>query len=71
MNTPLPTSPHIGIIGLGYVGLPLAIALGRLYPILGLDTNHARIAALHRSCDRSRMRCGLATPSHPRRITLR
>lgn len=53
MTASLPTSPHIGIIGLGYVGLPLAIAFGRLYPTLGLDINAERIAALHSGCDRS------------------
>jgi len=53
MTTALPSFPHIGIIGLGYVGLPLAIAFGRSYPTLGLDINAERIAALHTGCDRS------------------
>lgn len=46
-------SPRPGIIGLGYVGLPLALAFGRLYPTLGFDTNPERIAALKRGEDRS------------------
>lgn len=46
-------SPRLGIIGLGYVGLPLALAFGRLYPTLGFDTNPERIAALKRGEDRS------------------
>ncbi|TDR44968.1 UDP-N-acetyl-D-galactosamine dehydrogenase [Tahibacter aquaticus] len=37
---------HIGIIGLGYVGLPLAVEFGRQLPTLGFDTNRARIAEL-------------------------
>ena len=53
MSAPLPTKPHIGMIGLGYVGLPLAIAFGRLYPTLGLDINTQRIAALQTGCDSS------------------
>ena len=36
----------IGIIGLGYVGLPLACALARKYTVSGLDINPARIARL-------------------------
>ncbi len=37
---------RIGVIGLGYVGLPLAVALGRRYPVTGFDINSARIAEL-------------------------
>lgn len=28
---------HIAVIGLGYVGLPLAVALGKRYPTVGYD----------------------------------
>ena len=38
---------HIAIIGLGYVGLPLAVEFGKHYPTLGFDINHARIAELN------------------------
>ena len=37
---------RIGVIGLGYVGLPLAVELGKRFPVVGFDTNPARIAAL-------------------------
>jgi len=37
---------RIGIIGLGYVGLPLALELGKRYPTIGLDINAQRVAAL-------------------------
>ena len=37
---------HIGIIGLGYVGLPLAVELGKHYPTVGFDINEPRIAEL-------------------------
>lgn len=36
----------IGIIGLGYVGLPLAIALAKHDKVVGYDTNPTRIAEL-------------------------
>ncbi len=37
---------HLAIIGLGYVGLPLAVEFGRKYPTLGFDINKDRIEAL-------------------------
>jgi len=36
----------IGIIGLGYVGLPLAVEFGKHRPVLGFDINSARIGEL-------------------------
>jgi UDP-N-acetyl-D-galactosamine dehydrogenase len=36
----------LGIIGLGYVGLPLAAEFGKKYPTLGFDINSSRIAQL-------------------------
>ena len=36
----------IGIIGLGYVGLPLAVEFGKKYPVVGFDINKARVAEL-------------------------
>ena len=44
-------NPTIGIIGLGYVGLPLALALAEKYTVLGYDNNPQRIAALHKGID--------------------
>ena len=38
---------RIGIVGLGYVGLPLAVAFGRRFDTLGFDINEARIAELN------------------------
>ncbi len=37
---------RIGIIGLGYVGLPLAVAFGRRFPVTGFDVKPGRIAEL-------------------------
>ena len=36
----------IAIIGLGYVGLPLAVEFGKKYPTTGFDINGPRIASL-------------------------
>ena len=48
MNAPLPTldQARIAVIGLGYVGLPLAVAFGRRFPTLGFDINGKRVAEL-------------------------
>ena len=36
----------VGVIGLGYVGLPLAVEFGKFRNVVGFDTNRARINAL-------------------------
>lgn len=41
----------IGIIGLGYVGLPLAVEFGRKRPVVGFDVNQTRIDALTKGED--------------------
>jgi len=41
----------IGIIGLGYVGLPLAVAFAEKYDVVGFDINLNRIAALNKFLD--------------------
>ena len=41
----------IAVIGQGYVGLPLAIELGKKYPTLGFDINLARIDDLKKGID--------------------
>jgi UDP-N-acetyl-D-galactosamine dehydrogenase len=43
----------IAIIGLGYVGLPLAIEFGKKYKVLGFDINQARIEELKSGKDRT------------------
>ena len=42
---------NIGIIGLGYVGLPLAVEFGKKYPTLGFDINKKRIEDLKQGHD--------------------
>jgi len=41
----------IGIIGLGYVGLPLAIAFSKHFKVIGFDVNSTRISTLNKSID--------------------
>lgn len=44
----------IGVIGLGYVGLPLAIEFGKKYKVLGFDIDQARIQELSNGKDRTK-----------------
>src|SRR5262245_4607284 len=44
----------IGIIGLGYVGLPLAVEFGKKIDVVGFDINIERIDELKRGYDRTR-----------------
>ncbi|MFT6691684.1 MAG: UDP-N-acetyl-D-galactosamine dehydrogenase, partial [Colwellia sp.] len=41
----------LGIIGLGYVGLPLAVEFGKKYPTLGFDINTQRVGELKQGHD--------------------
>jgi UDP-N-acetyl-D-galactosamine dehydrogenase len=43
----------IAVIGLGYVGLPLAVALARHFPTIGFDISRSRIDELHKGIDRT------------------
>lgn len=43
----------IGIVGLGYVGLPLAVYAARHFPVVGYDLDKRRIAELKRGDDRT------------------
>ena len=43
----------VAVIGLGYVGLPLAVEFGKQFPTLGFDINTARIAELQTGFDRT------------------
>ncbi|TEU26825.1 Vi polysaccharide biosynthesis UDP-N-acetylglucosamine C-6 dehydrogenase TviB [Alkanindiges illinoisensis] len=44
-------SIKIGIIGLGYVGLPLAVEFGKKFDVVGFDINQARINDLQNGID--------------------
>ena len=47
------TNPRIAVIGLGYVGLPLALALARQFETWGIDVDQSRIAQLREGHDRT------------------
>ncbi|MDR6832040.1 MULTISPECIES: Vi polysaccharide biosynthesis UDP-N-acetylglucosamine C-6 dehydrogenase TviB [unclassified Sphingopyxis] len=44
-------SAAIAVLGLGYVGLPLAVEFGRRRPVVGFDINMSRITALREGRD--------------------
>ncbi len=41
----------VAVIGLGYVGLPLAICLAKRFPVIGYDTDARRVATLNQGRD--------------------
>jgi UDP-N-acetyl-D-galactosamine dehydrogenase len=45
---------RIAVIGLGYVGLPLAVEFGKKFPVVGFDVNPKRVAELASGWDRTR-----------------
>ncbi len=47
------SSLPIAVVGLGYVGLPLAVALARHFPTIGYDVDPSRIAELRGGHDRT------------------
>jgi UDP-N-acetyl-D-glucosamine/UDP-N-acetyl-D-galactosamine dehydrogenase len=51
VNLPAMDQVKIGVVGLGYVGLPLAVAFGRRYPTVGFDLKAERIAELEAGHD--------------------
>ena len=44
-------SKRIAVIGLGYVGLPLAVEFSKIYPVIGFDINADRISELQKGND--------------------
>ncbi len=45
---------RLAIIGLGYVGLPLAVYMARHFPVIGFDIDQRRVAELAQGTDRTR-----------------
>ncbi len=45
---------RVGVVGLGYVGLPLAVEFSKHFPVVGYDINEERVRELLSSHDRSR-----------------
>ena len=42
---------NIGVIGLGYVGLPLALKLGKFFNVVGYDTSNMKVKNLKKGID--------------------
>ena len=61
------TLPRIAIIGLGYVGLPLAVEVARHFPSTGFDISVERIAELYEGHDRT----GEVDPARLRASTIK
>jgi len=51
MNQNSTISPTIAIVGLGYVGLPLAVAFAKKYAVIGFDINETRVKDLQNGKD--------------------
>lgn len=45
--------PRVSVVGLGYVGLPLAVALARYFSVTGYDISQSRVAELRDGIDRT------------------
>ncbi|MBV8388887.1 MAG: nucleotide sugar dehydrogenase [Mucilaginibacter sp.] len=48
-----PTDIRIAVIGLGYVGLPLAVEFAKKYKVVGFDISESRITELNNNYDRT------------------
>ncbi|CAH6868742.1 Vi polysaccharide biosynthesis protein VipA/TviB [Vibrio chagasii] len=62
------TSKKIGIIGLGYVGLPLAVEFGKKYETVGFDVNSERIKELKLGID-STLECTFEDLNEAKQVT--
>lgn len=45
------TNRKVAVVGLGYVGLPLALAFGRVLPTIGFDVSEEKVASYRRGID--------------------
>lgn len=45
---------RVGVVGLGYVGLPVAVAFGQKYPTVGIDIKAERVTQLQRGVDETK-----------------
>lgn len=49
-----PSKERVGVVGLGYVGLPMALAMSKVYETIGFDIDASRVAELREGYDVSR-----------------
>src|SRR5262245_41426114 len=52
-RAPMGTDRRIGVVGLGYVGLPIAVHFGRKGKVIGFDVNARRADELCKGLDRN------------------
>ncbi|HEU0133368.1 MAG TPA: nucleotide sugar dehydrogenase, partial [Allosphingosinicella sp.] len=64
-------SEQIVVVGLGYVGLPLAVALARTHDVVGLDIDERRVEELRLGIDRTHEVDPGALAASPLRLTSR
>jgi len=53
VSLPSESELRIGVVGLGYVGLPLAVAFAEHYPVVGFDVDSAHVGRLRHGEDRT------------------
>src|SRR3954454_11102151 len=64
-----PRTDRIVVVGLGYVGLPLAVALARRFDVTGLDIDAGRVEQLKSGFDRTNEVSPEALAASPLRLT--
>jgi len=67
-SSQLPADLKIGIIGLGYVGLPLAVEFGKKFPTIGFDINRTRVDELEGGTD-STLECSPEELAEAKQLT--
>ncbi|WP_132446747.1 nucleotide sugar dehydrogenase [Sulfitobacter indolifex] len=53
-SLPDPDAVKIAVLGLGYVGLPLALEFSKVFPTIGFDVHEERVAMLSKNVDLTR-----------------
>src|SRR5512145_476044 len=53
MSTDQAKERKVAVVGLGYVGLPIAVAYGKRQRVIGFDINKTKIAELRKGLDRT------------------
>ncbi len=65
----LSADTRVAVIGLGYVGLPLALAVARHFDVVGFDINDKRVAELNEGVDHTGEATGAALKSSTAHLT--
>jgi UDP-N-acetyl-D-galactosamine dehydrogenase len=62
----------VAVVGLGYVGLPIAVAFGKLAPVIGFDIDKTKVEELREGIDRTdqELEKDLSAAAHRRRSTI-